>query len=250
MDNTEIKRMLIERLADSSTALICNAYDFMGLHTPCTDWSIKYMTPEFPPMVGEAITIMLNCSTPDKEYKYEMEHAEDSNLYFKMIERIEKSEIPQIVIIKSLGEKSQGAVIGDGMAKTFLAAGAAGCITDGGVRDIKDIYKAGLKTFGGGPVVNHYALHWSGLGEPVIIGGIKIKTGDIIHGDCDGVIVVPEEGWGKVVRASRYVLDFEKAAHVVLRRTEVGAMEKSKIVGRLSKEFREKIDKISDFEEI
>lgn len=250
MDNREIKRRLIERLADSSTAVICNAYDFMGLHTPCTDWTIQCMTPDFPPLVGEAITIQLDCSTPDKDYKYEMEHAQDSTLYFKMIERIEKSKIPQVVIIKSLGEKSRGAVIGDGMAKTFLATGAVGFITDGGVRDIKDIIKAGLKTFGGGSVVNHFSLHWGNLGEPVTIGGITIRTGDIIHGDRDGIIVVPDEGWGKIVRASRYVLDFEKAAHVVLRRTEIGAMEKSNMVGQLAREYRERINKITSFEEI
>jgi 4-hydroxy-4-methyl-2-oxoglutarate aldolase len=250
MKNTEIKRRLIERLADSSTALICNAYDFMGLHTPCTDWSVKCMTPEFPPLVGEAITIMLDCSTPEKEYKYEMEHPQGNKLYYEMIELIEKSEIPQIVIIKSLGEKSQSAVAGDGMAKTFLAAGAAGLITDGGIRDIKDIYKAGLKTFGGGSVVNHYALHWSGLGEPVTVGGVTFKTGDIVHGDNDGVITVPEEGWGKVIKACRYVLDFEKAAHTILRRTEIGAMEKSSLVVKLSAEYRGKINNISDFEEI
>jgi 4-hydroxy-4-methyl-2-oxoglutarate aldolase len=250
MVNMELKRRLIERLADSPTALICNAYDFMGLHCPCTDWSVKDMTPEFPAMVGEAITITLDCSTPDNEYKKTIESDQVNNHYFKLIEKIEKSEIPRIVVIRSLGEKSRGAVIGDGMAKTFLASGAAGFITDGGVRDIKDIYKTGLKTFGGGHVVNHYTLHWSGLEDPVEIGGITMRSGDIVHGDNDGVIVVPEEGWGKVVRACRYVLDFEKAAHVVLRRTEIGATEKNNLINKLTLEFQEKISRISDFEEI
>jgi 4-hydroxy-4-methyl-2-oxoglutarate aldolase len=249
MNTTEIRRRLIERLADSPTALICNAYDFMGLHAPCTDWSVKYMTPGFPPMVGEAVTIRLDCSTPADEYKYEMENRDEGNLYFKMIELIEKSGLPVIVVIQSIGDRSRGAVIGDGMAKTFMAAGAAGFITDGGVRDIKDILRAGLKTFGGGHVVNHYPLHWSGLGEPVSIGGLTIKTGDIVHGDNDGIITVPEEGWRKVVRACRYVLDFEKAAHVILRSTEIRTMDKNILVSRLSAEYKDKICNISDYDE-
>ena len=50
MESLELKRRLIERLSDSSTALICNAYDFLGMHSTCTDWNIKCLTPEFPLM--------------------------------------------------------------------------------------------------------------------------------------------------------------------------------------------------------
>jgi len=259
MEREELKRRLIERLADSSTALICNAYDFMGLHSPCTNWDIKCLTPEFPPMVGEAITISLDCSTPEDKTHYEFEakdnegqnkNAPKENLYYKMVEMVEQSSIPQVVVIQALGDFSYGAVAGDGMAKTFLAAGAAGFITNGPVRDLNDIKKAGLKTFGGGQTVNHYPLHWSGLCQPVKIGGLTIHTGDIIHGDTDGVITLPEQGWPKVVRACRYVLDFEKAAHVTLRRTEISAMEKNRLVAGLVAQYSEAIRQIKDFDEI
>lgn len=253
METSELKRRLIERLADSSTALVCNAYDFMGMHAPCTDWNIKCLTPEFPPMVGEAITISLDCSTPEEEIRYEMEKKKESpkeNLYYKMIEMIENSSVPRVVVIQSLGNFSYGAVIGDGMAKTVLAAGAAGFITNGSVRDLNDVKKAGLKTFGGGLTVNHYSLRWSGLCQPVTVGGLTIHTGDLIHGDIDGVITLPEQGWSKVVRACRYVADFEKAAHVIFRKTEIGALEKSRQVTEIAEKYGAYINQIADFEEL
>lgn len=247
MDRSEQKRFLIEALADSSTALLCNAYDFMGIHSPCTNWDIEYLTPEFPPMVGEALTIKLDCSTKDEEIQYEMEQkAPEENLWYQLIERAEHSRIPQVVVIESVGNYSYGAVIGDGMAKTMLAAGCAGFLTNGAVRDLDDVKKAGLKTFGGGKTVNHYSLRWSGLGEPVQIGGLTIRTGDLIHGDVDGVITLPEEGWDKLPRACRYVADFEKAAHIILRRTDLGAAKKSAMVAELSQKYRALIEAIRD----
>ena len=236
MEREELKRRLIERLADSSTALVCNAYDFMGLHAPCANWDVKYLTPEFPPLVGEAITIQLDCSTPDGEIRYEWESGaaqqKRRNLYYEMVERIEQATLPQVVVIESVGDYASGAVIGDGMAKTFLAAGAVGCVTNGAVRDIQDVKKAGLKTFGGGFVVNHYSLRWRGLGEPVKIGGLTL----------------PEAGWTKVVRACRYVTDFEKQAHVLLRRTEIGAAEKERAIGALAAQYGAAIAAIQEDE--
>lgn len=252
MEPLEFKRRLIERLSDSSTALVCNAYDFLGMHSPCTDWSIKCLTPELPPLSGEAITISLDCSTPDGETHFRADHTEPipkASLYYKMIEMIEKSSLPKVVAIQSLGNYSYGAVIGDGMAKAMLAAGAAGLITNGPVRDLNDIKRSGLKTFGGGVTANHYALRWSGLGQPVVIGGLNIRTGDIVHGDADGVINLPEKGWPKIVRACRYVVDFEKKAHVTFRRTEIDAMEKNRQVTELVKEYSSYINRIADFEE-
>ena len=243
--------MLIERLADSPTALICNAYSFMGHHAPCSDWSVRCMTPDLPPMVGEAVTIKLDCSTPDGEHKYEFENSPPAgnSLFYQLIERLEETDIPKVVVVESLGEKSRSAVLGDGMAKLFRAAGAVGCVTDGGVRDIHDICKAGLTTFGGGSVANHFSLRWSDLGSPVTVGGLSIETGSIVHGDRDGVIVVPEEGWDSVVRACRYVMDFEKAAHALIRSTSLTPQEKELKVGALADEYGTQICKIKDCHE-
>ncbi len=228
---------LIEELSDSPTALICNACSFMELHAPCTDWNIRYLTPEFPPMCGIAITIRLDCSTPEDQLPPDT----SGELYYEMIDRIQNSLFPMVVVIKSMGEKSRGAVAGDGMAKTMLAAGASGLVTDGGIRDLEGIRHAGLKTFGGGLTVNHRALRWSGLGEPVTIGSLEIHSGDLLHGDGDGIITVPEKSWNRIVGACNYVNDFEKKAHALLRRSDIPGKEKYLRVSELSEACRDRI---------
>jgi len=241
MWTTAQKRVLIDCLADSPTALICNAYALIGSHSPCTNWSLKNLTPEFPAMIGEAITIKLDCSSPDSPH----DNA-GSDLWNKMVEQIEASELPSVVVIESIGLYENGAVLGDGMAKTMLVAGAAGCVTNGAVRDLADVKKAGLKTFAGGCVVNHTSLRWSGLGEPVKIAGLTIKTGDLLHGDGDGLIILPENGWDRVVLACRLQLSYEKAAHVVLRRTDLAVSERDRLIKGLFKKYRDMLTTETD----
>ena len=236
---------LLEMLADSPTALVCNAYDFMGLHAPCTDWNIRYATPAAPPVTGVAITIKLWCSTPDDLYIPEPSHR-GGQLFSEMMEQARTSGMPRIAVIQSMGEKHRGAVLGDGMAKSMLAAGICGCVTDGAARDIEGIEKTGLRLFCGGLVPNHYSLHWAGLGEPAEIGGLVIKTGDILHGDRDGVIVLPEEGWGRVVSACRLAQDFEKSAHVLARRRDLTPAQIDSEIGALARRCRASVSELAD----
>jgi len=253
MDKNLQRKQLVERLADSSTALVCNAYDFMGLHSPCTDRSILCQTPELPLMVGAAITISIDCSTPPGQQYFTADDTSgdpEGNLYQALVEMIEKSTVPCVVVIQSLGNYEYGAVLGDGMAKTMVTAGAVGVVTNGPVRDLRDIKKVGLNVFAGGVTPNHHALRWSGLGKPVSIGGLEIHTGDILHGDSDGVITLPEDGLHKVVRACRYVLDFEKKVHVVMRRTDISMSEKITESGIRVDEYRKLISDISGFEDL
>jgi 4-hydroxy-4-methyl-2-oxoglutarate aldolase len=208
------KKSLIEQLADSATALVCNALDFLGIEVPYMDETVRCLTPGLPPLVGEAVTIRLDSSTPGSRA--------DPELYYRMLEELSQSDIPKVVVVQTVGlDRRKECVAGDGMAKTMLSVGVLGLVTDGGIRDIRDIINQGFKVFGLGHVVQHTPLVWSGLYEPVQLGGITVRTGDIVHGDVDGVILVPRESWGKIAKACQVALDFEKKAHVVLRQSGI-----------------------------
>ena len=243
--NKENLNRLIDGIADSPTALLCNAYDWMGLHSPCTDWNIRCVNPALTPVTGLAITIKLWCSTPDDEYVPDPSH-HDNSLYYEMLDRAEKTGIPHIAVIQSMGEKHRGAVLGDGMAKSMMSCGVRGCVTDGAARDTEGISKAGLALFCGGLVQNHYTLHWAELGQPVEIGGLQIKTGDIIHGDCDGIITLPEEGWGRIIEACRLTQDFEKAAHIVFRTRGVAVAQRNAETLKLVEKYDEMFEQLED----
>jgi regulator of RNase E activity RraA len=228
------KKRLIEQLTDCATALVCNAEDLLGIEVPYMDQTIKCLSPGLPPLVGEAVTIKLDSSTPGNKA--------DAEPYFNMLDAMSKKDIPQVVVIQTVGiDKSRECAAGDGMAKTMISAGAVGLVTDGGIRDIKDILNQGFKIFGMGHVVHHAPYVWSGLYEPVQIGGITVRTGDIIHGDIDGMMVVPEKSWETIVEACCVTVDFEKKAHLVLRQSGLSIPDKRDKVQQLWREAVEAV---------
>lgn len=235
-----ITNTLIEELSDSDTALVCNALTALGLsseHTYYMDGNICCLSPELPPLVGEAITVKLDSSSANNKA--------NADVYWELLETIHSRELPQVVVVQTLGSNPRReCIMGDGMAKTMKAAGAVGLVTDGGMRDIPGIIDQGFNIFGLGPVVQHTVLQWSSLCEPVSVGGIIVKSGDLIHGDQGGCIVVPEENLTYIVEACNLVLSFEKEAHVLLRKTEIEINKKRTALGVLSAKLETDIKKL------
>jgi 4-hydroxy-4-methyl-2-oxoglutarate aldolase len=85
--------------------------------------------------------------------------------------------------------------------------GAAGALMDGCVRDIKAIRKMGFPVFHGGiaPLDSRGRGRVMAVDEPIECGGVMVRSGDLIMGDADGVVVIPQEAEEEVLR-----LAFEK----------------------------------------
>lgn len=75
------------------------------------------------------------------------------------------------------------------------ARGATGCITDGLIRDVRQIRELGFPVYSTG----HSAMQTRGrsrletVDEPVHCGGVWVSPGDLIFGDVDGVVVIPRD---------------------------------------------------------
>ena len=81
---------------------------------------------------------------------------------------------------------------GDMMAHACLAKGVAGVVIDGTCRDRNDIVELGLPVFTRGlNPAGTVKASLGKVGERVIAGGVAVEPGDIVFGDCDGVVVVP-----------------------------------------------------------
>jgi RraA family protein len=99
------------------------------------------------------------------------------------------------VIVVDAGSSSMNGVLGDLISTKARHRGVNGFVVDGLVRDLPDI-----RSLGNFPVFARGAtpigpLH-RGPGEinfPVSVGGIVVHPGDIIIGDLNGVVVVPQE---------------------------------------------------------
>lgn len=108
---------------------------------------------------------------------------------------------------------------GDIMAAACLAKGIAGVVLDGSCRDIEDIRAMGLPMFVRG--VNPSGTVKESLGElnvPVIAGGITVCPGDIVLGDCDGIVVIPREQEDEVF--AKALAKFEKEEHILAQLKE------------------------------
>jgi 4-hydroxy-4-methyl-2-oxoglutarate aldolase len=123
-------------------------------------------------------------------------------------------------VIVAAGDGFPGlAVVGDRVAGMARNRGAVAIVTDGMVRDTPGIREVGLPVFAGGVTPNSCASVGPGtIGEPVVVGGVAVEAGDILVGDCDGVVVVPFARIGAVlarldaVRAAEAAMDARVAA--------------------------------------
>jgi 4-hydroxy-4-methyl-2-oxoglutarate aldolase len=86
------------------------------------------------------------------------------------------------------------AVCGDLIAGMFKNIGVVGVITDGAVRDVAGISQVGLPVYARGLTSNSSQKNGPGtVGAEISLGGVIIRSGDLIVGDRDGVAVLPQE---------------------------------------------------------
>jgi 2-keto-4-pentenoate hydratase/2-oxohepta-3-ene-1,7-dioic acid hydratase in catechol pathway/regulator of RNase E activity RraA len=98
----------------------------------------------------------------------------------------------EIIVIEARGDDTTG-TLGDILALRAQARGAAGVVTDGGVRDFDAVAEIGLPVFSQGAhpsVLGRKHVPWD-VDVTISCGGAAVQPGDIIVGDGDGVIVIP-----------------------------------------------------------
>ena len=86
-----------------------------------------------------------------------------------------------------------GSLLGAVHINILHALGCVGAITNGAVRDVPAAEEVGFQLFAGSLSVSHAYVHIVEIGTPVEIGGLKIQSGDLLHGDQNGIQSIPEE---------------------------------------------------------
>jgi regulator of RNase E activity RraA len=99
-----------------------------------------------------------------------------------------------VLVIDSRGD-ARAASAGDLYIGRLKARGCAGIVTDGGLRDSEGILRTGLPAYQRRPTSppSPIAHHPVDLNLPIGCGGVAVFPGDVIVGDCDGVVVVPSD---------------------------------------------------------
>jgi regulator of RNase E activity RraA len=69
----------------------------------------------------------------------------------------------------------------------------------------------GFHFFASGPSVSHAYVRVETIGEPVVIGGLEIAPGDLLHADQHGVLKIPPELAAELPAAADRVAETEQA---------------------------------------
>jgi 4-hydroxy-4-methyl-2-oxoglutarate aldolase len=109
---------------------------------------------------------------------------------------------PGDVAVFACGGSSRIAPWGSLLSTATRARGAAGCVTDGFVRDVLGIKELDLPVFHAGiaPLDSKGRGQIQAVDVPVIVDGVRVSPGDLVFGDADGVVVVPRAVEAEVLK--------------------------------------------------
>jgi regulator of RNase E activity RraA len=111
-------------------------------------------------------------------------------LEIALIDSLVADEIP----VFACSNPARIAPWGELLSTAAQVCGAAGALMDGATRDVKAIRQMGFPVFHGGiaPLDSKGRGRVMALDVPVRCAGVKVASGDLIFGDADGVVVVPQ----------------------------------------------------------
>ena len=177
------------RAIDSPT--IANAIEYFNVRPRVAGYcgsNVRCLTPDAGFMLGYAVTCKGDSTTEDKDLR------EHTDLY-RAIAALQP--LPAVVVIGDDGDPTKlhlSCHAGEMMANTMKRVGAVGLVTNGGLRDIREINAlGGFHYYGRGLVVAHGRPCIYGIGATVNIDGMEVNNGDLLHGDENGITVIPAE---------------------------------------------------------
>jgi 4-hydroxy-4-methyl-2-oxoglutarate aldolase len=199
------------------TPTICNVVELFDLRPRTAgymDGRMQACYPKLPPMVGFASTATFRSAAPPRA----------GDVYAGLGDQVASfAELPgpAIVVFQDLDDPVAAATFGEVMCTTYKAFGAAGLITSGTGRDLDQVEALQFPCFTNGTICAHGYSQLVQINVPVRVGGVMVYTGDLVHGDRNGVTTIPNEIATAVARAcpeymaaEAIILDYLKAGRV------------------------------------
>lgn len=193
-----------DRLAELglySSPTVANAIETFNLQPRTAGFmssQIRCMFPDLGVMVGYAYTATIRASTAPPP--------EAGALRPAMWRELEKVPSPRVIVIQDLDDPPGiGAFWGDVQSNIHRSLGCVGTVTNGSVRDLDEVRALGFHFFAGSVAVSHAYVHLVEIGVPVQVGGLRIRPGDLIHGDQHGILTVPLETAGRIAEGVEQV---------------------------------------------
>ncbi len=178
----------LEKLQGLDTCTVSNAIEKFRVRTRnegFVNGSVRCMFPHIAPKVGYAVTTRIRTSATPISGRWYYERM-DWWSYLLTI------PAPRFIVAEDVDHvPGLGALFGEIHARISKALGGIAFATNGAVRDLPGIEAAGMQVFAGNVAVSHAYAHVIEFGEPVEIGGLQIRPGDLLHGDQHGIVSIP-----------------------------------------------------------
>ena len=141
--------------------------------------------PNLPPMAGYAATARIRTSSPPMSHRCYYDRMDWWHYVASLPE-------PRVMVLQDADRQPGfGAFVGEIHAAIGRALNCVGCVTNGAVRDLPAVEAMGFQLYARRTSVSHAYAHIAEFGEPVEIDGLKISSGDLLHGDRHGVVNIP-----------------------------------------------------------
>jgi 4-hydroxy-4-methyl-2-oxoglutarate aldolase len=129
---------------------------------------------------------------------------------------------PDEVVVLACGDSGRIAPWGELLTTACQARKAVGCVTDGLVRDVRQIVQMGFPVFHGGigPLDSKGRGRVMQIEVPVTCAGVLVRPQDVVVGDADGVVVVPREVEDEVLARALEKVTGENDTREALRKGE------------------------------
>jgi len=199
---------LLQKLRRLDACTLANAIEVFGArlrNEGFVNHTVRSLFPELAPMVGYAATVRIRGSSPPTASGVYSDRTD-------WLDYVASLPAPRVVVIQDIAtQPGLCSLVGEVHMSILRALHCVGVVTNGAVRDIPAARSAGFHYFAGSVSVSHGYVHIVEFGEPVEVGGLKITSGDVLHGDLHGVQSIPRAIASSIPEAAAQITQREQA---------------------------------------
>ena len=177
-------------LAKLDTPTICNALEIVAPERRAAGFTVRPLVcafPDLPPMIGYARTATIRSTRPAGRPAADLRRQRAA--YY---EYVGGGPDPRICVIQDLDGDAAGfgAFWGEVQSNIHKALGCLGVVTDGSVRDLPQV-APGFQMLARMIAPSHAHVHLVDFGTQVNVAGMLVQSGDLVHADRHGAVVIP-----------------------------------------------------------
>lgn len=187
-------------------SVVSDILDSQGFYDQAMSARLRPLAPESR-VIGRALTVLTTDVYARPEEPYRLEIAAVDALK------------PNDVMVAMTHDSQRTCFWGELLSTAAVARGATGCVIDGHTRDVLRIIEMGFPVFCTGirPVDSSSRSIVVDYNIPIECGGVRVAPGDIVFGDFDGIVVIPNAVLEKTVELALTKVESENHSREMLR---------------------------------